>query len=45
VSRLYDPEPPITVEVDNQGRPTTVTWQQREPVREEVNRWRVVDNC
>jgi hypothetical protein len=41
VSRLYDPEPPITVEVDDQGRPAAVTWQRREPVREVVNRWRV----
>ncbi|MBA2364578.1 MAG: hypothetical protein H0V86_13705 [Chloroflexia bacterium] len=44
MSRLYDPEPPITVEVDDQGRPATVTWQRREPVREVVNRWRVDDD-
>jgi hypothetical protein len=44
VGRLYDPDPPITVEVDNQGRPAAVTWQRREPVREVVNRWRVDDD-
>jgi hypothetical protein len=44
VSRLYDPEPPITVEVDNQRRPAAVTWQRREPVREVANRWRVDDD-
>ena len=44
MSRLYDPEPPITVEVDNQGRPAALTWQPREPVREVVNRWRVDDD-
>jgi len=44
VSRLYDPEPPITVEVGDQGRPAAVTWQRREPVREVVNRWRVDDD-
>ena len=40
----YDPDPPITVEVDHQGRPAAVTWQRREPVREVVNRWRVDDD-
>ena len=44
MSRLYDPEPPITVEVDDQGQPTALTWKQREPVREVVNRWRVDDD-
>ena len=44
MSRLYDPEPPITVEVDNQGRPAALTWQPREPVRKLVNRWRVDDD-
>ena len=44
VSRLYDLELPITVEVDNDVRPSAVTWQQREPVREVVNRWRVDDD-
>ena len=43
MSRLYDPDPPISVEVDNQGRPAALTWQHREPVREVVNRWRVDD--
>jgi hypothetical protein len=41
VSRLYAPDPPITVEVDSRGRPSTVTWQRRESVREVVVRWRV----
>jgi hypothetical protein len=36
VSRLYDPEPPITVEVDVQGRLAAVTWQRRKPVRKVV---------
>ena len=44
MSRLYDPEPPITVEVDSPGRPAALTWQRREPVREVVNRWRVDDD-
>ncbi len=44
MSRLYDPEPPITVEVDPDGRPAAVTWQRRQPVREVVNRWRVDDD-
>ena len=44
VSRLYDPSPAITVEVDDQGQPTALTWKQREPVREVVNRWRVDDD-
>lgn len=44
MSRLYDPEPQITVQVDNLGRPAAVTWQWREPVREVVNRWRVDDD-
>ena len=44
MSRLYDPEPPITVVVDDQGRPATVTRQRHESVREGVNRWRVDDD-
>ncbi len=44
VSRLYDPEPPSTVEVNDLGRPAALTWQRREPVREVVNRWRVDDD-
>ena len=31
------------MEADSQGRPSAGTWQQREPVREVVNRWRVGD--
>ncbi len=27
MGRLYDPESPITVEVDDQGRPTALVWQ------------------
>jgi len=41
VGKLYDPEPGIQVEVNNQGRPSALTWQRREPVREVINRWRV----
>ncbi len=41
MSKLYDPEPAITVETDEQGRPAALTWQRTEPVREVVNRWRV----
>jgi hypothetical protein len=44
VGRLYDPEPGIHVETDEQGRPTALTWQRREHVREVVNRWRVDDD-
>ncbi|MBA2362331.1 MAG: hypothetical protein H0V86_02225 [Chloroflexia bacterium] len=44
MSRPYDPEPPITVEVDDRGQPSALTWQQREPVREVVNQWRVDDD-
>ncbi len=44
VSRLYDPEPPITVEVDNDGRPSVVTWQRREAAQKVVNRWRIDDD-
>ncbi len=40
MGKLYDPEPGIRVEVDDQGRPTTLAWQTREPVREVVNYWR-----
>jgi len=32
------------VEVNNQGRPSALTWQRREPVREVINRWRVDDD-
>jgi hypothetical protein len=32
------------VEVDDQGRPSALTWQRQEPVREVVNRWRVDDD-
>ena len=32
------------MDVDSQGRPTAVTWQRREPVREVVNRWRFDDD-
>ncbi len=44
MSKLYDPEPAITVETDEQGRPAALTWQRTEPVREVVNRWRVDDD-
>ncbi len=30
--------------MDDQGQPTALTWKQREPVREVVNRWRVDDD-
>ncbi len=41
---LYDPSPAITVEIDDQDRPSALAWKQREPVREVVNRWRVHDD-
>ncbi len=41
MSRLYDPEPPITVEADNEGRPAAVVWDRTKPVREVTNRWHV----
>jgi hypothetical protein len=44
VSTLYDPEPPITVEVDEHGHPASVSWQRREPEREVVHRWRMDDD-
>ena len=44
MGKLYDPEPGIQVEVNNQGRPSALTWQRREPVREVINRWRVDDD-
>ena len=44
MSKLYDPELGIQVEVDAQGRPAALTWQRREPMREVVNRWRVDDD-
>ncbi len=44
MGKLYDPEPGIQVEVDARGRPATLSWQTREPVREVVNRWRVDDD-
>jgi hypothetical protein len=44
VGKLYDPEPGIKVETDEQGRPAALAWQTREPVREVINRYRVDDD-
>ncbi len=44
MGKLHDPQPGLQVETDEQGRPSALTWQCTEPVREVINRWRVDDD-